>query len=109
MLSRGMEKDINWSAEVLKDVNTNRKEIHIYIPTDPNINHRMKGDSEPARKENTLVAIRKNITYAKAQGFESIQFSPEGGLTTPDFDFLCKSCIAAVESGATILNIPDTL
>lgn len=109
MLSRGMEKDINWSSEVLKDVDTNRKEIHIYIPTDPNINHRMKGDSEPARKENTLVAIRKNITYAKAQGFDSIQFSPEGGLTTPDFDFLCKSCIAAIESGATILNIPDTL
>ena len=109
MLSRGMEKDINWSSEVLKDVDTNRKEIHIYIPTDPKINHRMKGDSEPARKENTLVAIGKNITYAKAQGFDSIQFSPEGGLTTPDFDFLCKSCIAAIESGATILNIPDTL
>lgn len=67
MLSRGMEKDIDWSAEVLKDVDVNRKEIHIYIPTDPNINHRMKGDSEKARKENTLVAIRKNITYAKTQ------------------------------------------
>lgn len=109
MLSRGMEKDIDWSAEVLKDVDVNRKEIHIYIPTDPNINHRMRGDSEQARKENTLEAIRKNITYAKNQWFESIQFSPEGWLTTPDFDFLCKSCIVAIESGATILNIPDTL
>jgi isopropylmalate/homocitrate/citramalate synthase len=109
MLARGMEKDIDWSAEVLKDVDVSRKEIHIYIPTDPNINHRMKGDSEQARKENTLEAIRKNITYAKNQWFESIQFSPEGWLTTPDFDFLCKSCIVAIESGATILNIPDTL
>lgn len=62
-----MVKDINWSADVLKDVDTSRKEIHIYIPTDPNINHRMKGDSEKARKENTLAAIRENITYAKTQ------------------------------------------
>jgi hypothetical protein len=67
MLSRGMEKDIDWSAEVLKDIDVEKKEIHIYIPTDPNINHRMKGGSEEARKENTLVAVRKNIIYAKTQ------------------------------------------
>lgn len=109
MLSRGLKKDINWSAEVLRDIDTAKKEIHIYIPTDPNINHRMKGDSEWKRKENTLIAIRDNIEYAKSVGFESIQFSPEGGLTTPDFDFLCKSCMIAIESGATVLNIPDTL
>lgn len=109
MLSRGMKKDIDWSAEVLKDIDVARKEIHIYIPTDPNINHRIKATSEIERKEKTLFAIHENIIYAKSQGFESIQFSPEWGLTTPDFAFLCKSCITAIEAGATVLNIPDTL
>lgn len=109
MLSRGMKNDIDWSAEVLQNVFPEKKEIHIYIPTDPNINHRIKAASEPERKEKTLVAIHENIAYAKSQWFASIQFSPEGWLTTPDFEFLCKSCMAAIESWATILNIPDTL
>ncbi|MCU7258723.1 2-isopropylmalate synthase, partial [Pseudomonas aeruginosa] len=51
--------------------------------------------------------IKEHVTYAK-QLFDIVQFSPEDATRT-DMDFLIKSVQTAVDAGATIINIPDTV
>ena len=45
----------------------------------------------------------------RARGYaEEVEFSAEDA-TRSDVDFLCEVFDTAIESGATILNIPDTV
>ena len=58
-------------------------------------------------QEEVLESIKEHVSYAKSL-FDVVQFSPEDASRT-DQAFLIKSVQTAVDAGATIINIPDTV
>ena len=54
-----------------------------------------------------MASIKEHVTYAKSK-FEKVQFSPEDATRT-EKDFLLKAVQTAIDAGATIINIPDTV
>ena len=58
-------------------------------------------------QEEVLESIKEHVSYAKSL-FDVVQFSPEDASRT-DQPFLIKSVQTAVDAGATIINIPDTV
>ena len=58
-------------------------------------------------QEEVLESIKEHVSYAKSL-FDVVQFSPEDASRT-DRAFLIKSVQTAVDAGATIINIPDTV
>lgn len=54
-----------------------------------------------------LESIKEHVSYAK-QYFEVVQFSPEDATRT-EIPFLIDCVQTAVDAGATIINIPDTV
>src|SRR5438105_15652789 len=57
-------------------------------------------------REQALEAIGSMIRYGR-QSVGEVEFSAEDAGRT-DIDFLCQVCRAAVDAGATVLNLPDT-
>jgi len=58
-------------------------------------------------RDQVLEAAVNAVKYAK--GFtENVEFSSEDG-SRSDPDFLCKVFGAAIEAGATTINLPDTV
>ncbi len=58
-------------------------------------------------REQALEAIGSMIRYGR-QHVAEVEFSAEDAGRT-DIDFLCKVCRVAVNAGATVLNLPDTV
>ncbi|MBC8845092.1 2-isopropylmalate synthase, partial [Escherichia coli] len=54
-----------------------------------------------------LASIKHHISYAR-QKFEVVQFSPEDA-TRSDRAFLIEAVQTAIDAGATVINIPDTV
>ncbi|CAM2761227.1 2-isopropylmalate synthase [Mammaliicoccus fleurettii] len=100
-LARCREADIDAVYEATKDaVSTS---IHVFIATSPiHLKYKLK-----MTEDEVLAAITKYVTYAKER-FEVVQFSPEDATRTP-LPFLIQSVQAAVDAGATVINIPDTV
>ena len=77
--------------------------IHIFIATsDIHLEHKLHIDRAEA-----LRRIAENTAYA-ASLFREVQFSAEDATRT-DRDFLVEAVSCAIENGATIINIPDTV
>ena len=100
-LARCVEKDIDvvWRAVRC----SSRPRIHTFLATsDIHLACKLNiGRDEALRQVSQMVA------YAKALCAD-VEFSPEDA-TRSDVKFLCEVLQAAVESGATTLNIPDTV
>jgi 2-isopropylmalate synthase len=78
--------------------------IHVFIATSPlHMKHKL-GMSE----DEVLASITEHVTYARKQGFEKIEFSPEDA-SRSEWDFMVKALKTAVAAGANTLNIPDTV
>ena len=58
-------------------------------------------------REDALSHVRDWVSHARSL-CDDVEFSPEDA-TRSDPDFLCEILQAAVDSGATTLNIPDTV
>jgi len=58
-------------------------------------------------RKQALEAIGSMVRYGR-QSVGEVEFSAEDAGRT-DIDFLCQVCRTAVEAGATILNLPDTV
>jgi 2-isopropylmalate synthase len=58
-------------------------------------------------REQALEAIRSMILYGRKHVGE-VEFSAEDAGRT-DIEFLCQACRTAVDAGATVLNLPDTV
>lgn len=100
-LARAVEPDVQKAIEALK--NAKRSRIHTFIATsDIHLEYKLKKTRDEV-KEMTRSAIR----LAKDNADE-VEFSAEDA-TRSDFDYLCEVLEIAVESGATVLNIPDTV
>ncbi len=100
-LARATKADIDAAAEALKDAARGR--IHVFLSTSPvHMEHKLK-----MTPEEVLAATREGVAYAATRGFE-VQFSAEDA-TRSDPAFLREVLLAAFESGATTLNVPDTV
>jgi 2-isopropylmalate synthase len=100
-LSRATRKDIEASAEALG--NAKRKRIHTFISTSP-LHMKYKLQMSP---EAVLDAIQDSVSFAR-KFTDDVEWSAEDGSRTED-DFLCRCVELAIASGATTINIPDTV
>ncbi len=100
-LARASTKDIDKAWEAVRPAK--RPRIHTFIATSPiHREHKLR-----MTREQVLNKTREMVAYARSL-CPDIEFSPEdAGRTEPDFLYQVLS--AAVEAGATTLNIPDTV
>lgn len=100
-LARCKKADIDACVQATK--NARIKQIHVFIATSPI--HRE--DKLHMTKEEVIASITEHVTYAK-KFFDIVQFSPEDATRT-ELDFLAEAVQTAIDAGATVINIPDTV
>lgn len=100
-LARCNKKDIDAVRDALKDCPN--KQIHIFVATSP-IHREYKLKKS---KEEIIEIVKDHVTYAK-QYFDQVQFSAEDATRT-EWDYLAEVVEVAIQHGATIINIPDTV
>lgn len=100
-LCRTAEQDVARAAEAL--VGAARPRIHTFVATsDIHLEHKLK-KSRREVIEMTRDAVRQAALYA-----DEVEFSAEDA-TRSDPNYLCEVLDTAVEAGANVLNIPDTV
>lgn len=100
-LCRARKGDIDAAAEALKKAKQSR--IHTFISTS-DLHMKYKLQMSP---EAVLDAIAESVSTARNHT-DDVEWSAEDGSRT-DHDFLCKAVETAIKSGATTINIPDTV
>lgn len=100
-LARLAEPDIDAALRAVEPAR--KKRVHVFIGTSP-LHREAK---LKLTKEEILARIARLVAHARA-GCEDIEFSPEDAIRT-EREFLVEACAAAIEAGATTLNIPDTV
>ena len=100
-LARALDKDIDRAAEALK--NSSKPRIHTFIATSP-IHMEKKLRMSP----NEVITSAINAINLAKKFTDDVEFSPEDAGRS-EFDFLCEVIEAAIDSGATTINIPDTV
>jgi 2-isopropylmalate synthase len=100
-LARANTSDIDAAWEAIREAE--RPVLHVFIATSEiHLKHKLKLDKEEAlRQVKRLVAYARNLS-------PTVEFSAEDA-TRSDWDYLCRVCEAAIKSGATTINIPDTV
>src|SRR6266542_2837923 len=100
-LCRTAEADVRRAAEALRDAS--RPRIHTFVATsDIHLEYKLKRTRAEVI-EMTRQAVRLARDFA-----DEIEFSAEDA-TRSDVDYLCEVFSVAVEAGASILNVPDTV
>ncbi|MBP9865371.1 MAG: 2-isopropylmalate synthase [Candidatus Omnitrophica bacterium] len=100
-LSRMMPHDIDACRRALEKAR--RRRLHVFLATSQiHLQYKLKKD-----KREVLKMVSENITRAK-RDFSRIEFSPEDASRTEPH-FLAQVIKAAVEAGATSVNVPDTV
>src|SRR6201999_207189 len=100
-LSRAAFKDIDRCAEAIKPAA--RKRIHTFLSTSP-VHMKYKLQKEPHEVYELVIA---QVTRARNYT-DDVEWSSEDGTRT-EIDFLCRCVEAAINAGATTINIPDTV
>jgi 2-isopropylmalate synthase len=100
-LARATKGDIERCAEAIKPANQGR--IHTFLSTSP-LHMKYKLQMEP---EKVLEKVAESVAYAR-RFTDNVEWSAEDGSRT-EHDFLCRCVEAAIASGATTINIPDTV
>jgi 2-isopropylmalate synthase len=100
-LARCNAEDIDRAAAALKEAA--RPRIHVFLATSAvHREFKLKMD-----KDEILRRAVEGVRRAKAH-VEDVEFSPEDAART-ELDFLTEVVEAAIEAGATTVNIPDTV
>ncbi|OQC14103.1 MAG: 2-isopropylmalate synthase [Lentisphaerae bacterium ADurb.Bin082] len=100
-LARAVVKDIDMAYEALKHAQSPR--IHTFLATSPvHMEYKLK-----MTPEKVLQTIGDMVRYAKTK-MSDIEFSAEDACRS-ERDFLVKAVSTAIEAGATVINIPDTV
>ncbi|WP_063285785.1 2-isopropylmalate synthase [Secundilactobacillus collinoides] len=100
-LARARKGDIDACVKATADAA--HKQIHVFIATSP-----IHRDSKlHMTKAQVIDSITEHVTYAH-KFFDIVEFSPEDATRTEP-DFLVESIQAAIDAGATVINIPDTV
>src|SRR5690349_9513424 len=100
-LARTHKADIDAAWGAIKDAP--RPRIHTFISTsDIHIEHQLQTDREDVKGQaKAAVALAKSYC-------EEVEFSPMDA-TRADIEFTAEVCAIAVEEGATVINVPDTV
>lgn len=100
-LCRTVESDIDRAGEALKDAV--RPRIHTFVATsDIHLEYKLK-----KTRDEVIDMTARAVSRAK-QWVDDVEFSAEDA-TRSDPDFMCRVFKTAVECGATVLNVPDTV
>ena len=100
-LSRTARGDIDRCWEAIEPAE--RRRIHVFIATsETHMKHKLRMTPEQVKAEAAAA-----VAHAR-QYTDDVEFSPEDA-SRSDFDFMCEVLQAAVDAGATTLNIPDTV
>jgi 2-isopropylmalate synthase len=100
-LARTHKADIDAAWGAVKDAE--RPRIHTFISTsDIHIEHQLKSTREDVKGQ-----ARAAVALAKSY-CDDVEFSPMDA-TRADVEFTAEVCAIAVEEGATVINIPDTV
>ena len=100
-LARAKKDDVRAALEALEPAAAPR--LHVFLATS-DLHLRVKLNMT---REQALEAIAAMIRYGR-QHVDVVEFSAEDAGRT-DIDFLCEVCRVAVDAGATVLNLPDTV
>ena len=100
-LARSNDRDIDRAWEALKHAQSPR--IHIFLATSAiHREHKLKMSRQQ-------VIDRAVQSVRRAKGYcDDVEFSPEDAART-EVDFLVEVVAAAIDAGATTVNIPDTV
>jgi len=100
-LARALEKDIDRVWEALKHANSGR--IHTFIATSPiHMQHKLRMSPDQV-VEQAVWAVRRARQFT-----DNVEFSAEDAGRS-EMDFLCRIVEAAIDAGATTINVPDTV
>jgi 2-isopropylmalate synthase len=100
-LARANQLDIDRAWEAIRDAA--RPRLHTFLATsDIHLKYKLR-----KTREEILQQISWAVGHAKSLCAD-VEFSPEDAGRT-DRDYLIECCHAAVEAGATTLNLPDTV
>jgi 2-isopropylmalate synthase len=100
-LARTHKADIDAAWGAIKEAA--RPRIHTFISTsDIHIEHQLQTDREDVKGQ-----ARAAVALARSY-CEDVEFSPMDA-TRADVEFTAEVCAIAVEEGATVVNIPDTV
>ena len=100
-LTRAHKDDIDAAAEAL--AGARRSRVHIFLATSA-LHMEKKLGLEP---HEVVESARWAVAYA-AERVDEVEFSCEDA-TRSDAAFVAHVCRAAIEAGATIINLPDTV
>jgi len=100
-LARANKGDIDAAWEGVRGAE--QPVIHVFLATsDIHLKYKLKLSPEEALQQvKTMVAYARNLC-------PTIEFSAEDA-TRSDWDYLCRVFEAAIKSGATTINVPDTV
>ena len=100
-LARAKELDIQRAADAIKHAKQPR--IHTFLATSPiHMQYKLKM-SEDQVLQQAVAAVKLARQFT-----DNVEFSPEDGGRS-EIDFLCRVIEAAIEAGASTINIPDTV
>ena len=100
-LARCHDRDVDRAGEALRPAARSR--IHVFIATsDLHLEHKLR-----LTRDQCIARARASVQRAKAFTAD-VEFSAEDATRT-DLDFLCQVVEAAIDSGATTINLPDTV
>src|SRR5918911_4941086 len=100
-LCRTAEQDVRRAGEALRKAA--RPRIHTFVATsDIHLEHKLK------KSRSEVLSMTRSAVRLAREFTDEIEFSAEDA-TRSDVDYLCEVLAAAVDEGAQIINIPDTV
>ncbi len=110
-LARAVEADVRAAGEALRPGLTGKTRIHTFIATSDIHLDAKFGDARFGRtleeKRRTILRMAQEAVAHARTYTSDVEFSAEDAGRT-DLGYLCEIVQAAVEAGATTINIPDT-
>ncbi len=100
-LARAKDIDVDRAAEAIKPAE--RRRIHTFIATSQIHREKKLRMSKEEIIDMAVNAIKRARNYT-----DDVEFSPEDASRT-DIDYMCDVIEAAIDAGATTINIPDTV
>jgi 2-isopropylmalate synthase len=100
-LARAKTEDIERAGQAVRKAKRSR--VHIFLASsDIHLEYKLK-----ISREQALESAARAVSLGKTLADE-VEFSPEDATRT-SHDFLCQIVGVAIEAGATIINLPDTV
>ena len=100
-LARTIDADVYRAADALRGAKRSR--IHTFVATsDIHLQYKLK------KSRSEVLQMTRNAVRLATGLADEVEFSAEDA-TRSDIDYICEVLSAAVDEGATILNIPDTV